>query len=99
MASALPRASSFESYRSQLSRGSRTPQDRRNRLDQYFQIKPQKPLVDVLQIQLHPLLERNSASSADLPQTGDTGTDAEAPALPILVETLIIADGQRPWPD
>src|SRR5437870_2425472 len=42
-------------------------------------IEAQRPVIDVIQIQLHPLLERKVAASGDLPQTGQPRLYAKAP--------------------
>ena len=62
---------------------------------QYFKVQPQRPLVDVLHIQLHPLLKWNRITAVHLPQTSDSRFNAEAAALPILMESLVIAYGKR----
>src|SRR5712672_1234880 len=87
-ANGLPGAPHFGLYRDSWSRRSRAPEDRGNGLDENFQIKPQRPPIDVLQIQLHPSLEGNRASSADLPETGNAGANAEAPEMPVFAEPL-----------
>src|SRR5712664_39294 len=53
---------------------------------QNFQIKPEPPSVDILEIKLHPLLEWNGVTTANLPQASDAGLHTESAPVPILVE-------------
>ena len=39
------------------------------------------------------------AAAVDLPQAGDARADAEAAALPVLIESLVITHGKRPGAD
>ena len=41
------------------------------------------------------LFEGNGASAVDLPQAGNARADTKATALPILVESLVVAHGKR----
>src|ERR1043166_6108590 len=59
-------------------------------------IKPQRPMIDVLEIELHPLLERKVAATGNLPQTGQAGLHAETSLLPRLFHACRIAHRQRP---
>ena len=85
---------SWASHGTRLGRA-RPTQHRRNGARQDFYIEPERPFVHVLQVQPHPLLQRNRASAVDLPKTGDAGTNAEAPSLPIFIETLVVAHRKR----
>ena len=40
--------------------------------------------------------EGDGAAAVDLPQAGDARADAEAAALPVLIESLVIPHGKRP---
>src|SRR5262249_33044871 len=71
-------------------------QHRRNRTQQNLEVQPERPFVNVLQIQLHPLLERNVAATTHLPQTGDARLHAESPALPVFTEAFIVPHRQGP---
>ena len=55
-------------------RGGSTPlpcEHRPGRLEQYLEIEPQRPVVDVLKIQIHPFLETHIVSTGgNLPQPG-----------------------------
>jgi len=48
-------------------------------------------MVDIVHIQLHPLIKRNIIPSTDLPNTGDARPHAEPPAVPVFVETFIVS--------
>ena len=64
-----------------------------------LQVEPERPFVHVLQVEAHPLLEGNRAAAIYLPEAGDARADAEAAALPILAEAVVIALRQRAWAD
>ena len=63
---------------------------------QDLHVEPQRPTVDVLHVEPHPLLEAQGRAAADLPQTGDARSDAQPPAVPVMVEPLVIPQRQRP---
>src|SRR5574340_284911 len=48
-------------------------------------VVPERPLVDVLEVELHPTVEVDLVAAADLPDAGDAGLHGEAAALPALV--------------
>src|SRR6188474_2285837 len=56
----------------------------------------QRPAVDVLEVERDPVAERQRAATADLPQTGQAGTDAESPHIRRPGEPFDIAQRQRP---
>src|SRR6266446_1667650 len=63
-----------------------------------LQVKPQRPSANVLQIEFHPLFEGDRTPSLNLPETGNSRANAEAPPLPVLaesIEQLVIAQLQR----
>src|SRR5579863_3311967 len=99
MANAADLRRALEVWCFRYSRGAGTSQDRGNRLDQDLQVKLERPFIDVLQIQLHPLFKRDRASAANLPEAGDTRTNAEAAALPVFVEAFVVANRQWARPD
>ena len=66
---------------------------------QNLQVERQRPLIDVLHVQLHPALEWNAAAAHHLPQAGDPRLDAEAPAMPRSIEGFVVTYRQRPWTD
>src|ERR1035438_5061413 len=63
---------------------------------QDFEIEAERPSIDIFHIQFHPFFEGDGAAAFDLPQAGDAGADAEAAALPILMEPQVITQGKRP---
>src|SRR5580704_4558888 len=68
-------------------------QNSRYGLRQYLDIQPQRPLVDVLQVQFHPLFKRDRVAPVNLPKAGDPGLYAEPASVTISVEHLIVAKG------
>ena len=63
-----------------------------NGLRQDLEVEPQGPLVHVLKIQEHPLIERDSAAAVYLPEAGHAGLDAETATLPVFVESIEVAN-------
>src|SRR5574340_660715 len=45
-------------------------------------VVPERPLVDVLEVELHPTVEVDLVAAADLPDAGDAGLHGEAAARP-----------------
>src|SRR5579871_1322289 len=43
-----------------------------NGAQQNLEVEAERPHIDVLQVELHPLLEGNAVAAHDLPQAGDT---------------------------
>src|ERR1700681_788754 len=82
--------------RRQGSRGPSPFQNYGNGLCQDFEIHPQRPLVDVFHVQLHPFFERDGAAAVDLPEASNPWADTKAATLPVLMESLVIPDGKRP---
>ena len=70
-------------------RGGSTPFPRQHgprRLDQYLEIESQGPVVDVLEIQIHPFLETHIVSTGgNLPEAGKPGLHGKAPSLPVVI--------------
>lgn len=79
--------------------GSRSLQNGGNGLRQDFEVEPERPVIDVFHVEFHPFFEGNGAAAVDLPQAGDARADAEAVAVPVLIESLVIAHGKRPGAD
>jgi len=77
----------------------RSSENRWDGLCQDLQIQPEGPLVHIAEIQEHPLIEGNCAAAIHLPEAGDARFYTEPPALPILVETLVIPHWQRSGTD
>src|SRR5215467_7969197 len=90
-------AANFKTSRppSQLARA-QTSQDCGDGQRQNLDIEPERPTVDVLHVQNHPLLEGYGIAAGDLPQTSNSRRHAEPPPLPVLTEKLVIADGHSP---
>ena len=81
---AIPVAPRLESAMTTESRRSveviETPGSRRQQelgANQYLDVEPHAAPLQVLQIQLEPLLHRKAVSTFDLPQSGDSGLDFE----------------------
>src|SRR5208282_3738975 len=67
-----------------------------NGAQQNFQIKPQRPVINVFEVEPHPLLKvRDLVASADLPEAGDAGLHAQAAAVGQVVETSYLVHRQR----
>ena len=66
-----------------------------NRLKQYLEIQPQRPVVDIGEIHLHPILEPDLVSLGHtLPHAGEPRLHGEAPPLPRLVFIHLSGDGR-----
>jgi len=55
-----------------------------------FDIQPERALIDVLDVEAHPLVERDGAAAADLPQAGNARPAAEVAALPVIIEAVVV---------
>src|SRR6188472_3670072 len=53
----------------------------RHRMRQNQQIQRERPLIDVVEVHLDPIVESNCAATVDLPETGHTGPHTEAPQV------------------
>src|SRR5690242_1575970 len=58
------------------------------------QVQPERPIVDVLQVQTDPVVEPEIAAAADLPQAGQARRDAEAAHQGGLGEPIHVAERQ-----
>src|SRR5882672_1246447 len=47
-------------------------------LQKDLHVQSQSPVVDVREVQLHPLVEVDVVAAGDLPQAGEAGADAQA---------------------
>src|SRR6266478_5432755 len=63
-------------------------QHRGKRLEQDLEVQAQRPVLDIGEVKLQPLREREIAPAGDLPQAGQTRLDAETLALDALVEEI-----------
>jgi hypothetical protein len=67
---------------------------RGNCFHQNFEVELDRPVIDVLQVQLHPVLEADVMPAVDLPQASKPRLDAESALLPLFVESLDIPNRQ-----
>ena len=56
-------------------------------------------MIDVFHVEFHPFFEGNRASSVHLPEAGNPWADTKPAALPVLIESLVVAHGKGPGPD
>src|SRR5262249_61800782 len=63
--------------------------------EQNLQIEQQRPALDVLDVELDPVLELDLVAARDLPQTGDARPHAESPAV---VELVLLDFGRHRGP-
>src|SRR5580698_7928763 len=56
-----------------------------HRLQNELEVVRQRPMVDVLHVEIHPLFERRLVSAADLPDACEAGPDRKPAPLPSLV--------------
>src|SRR2546422_513537 len=77
--------------------GARSEQNNGNRPAENLQVKPQRPVIDVFQIQPHPVGEvMHLVAAADLPEASQPRLDAQAPAMRQVVESPDFIERQRP---
>src|SRR5687768_15656792 len=62
-------------------------------------VERERPLVDVLEVELHPVIEAQVAAATDLPESCDTLGNTEAANEPCFTEVGDVARRQRTWPD
>lgn len=79
-------------------RCSRSFYDGGDGLEENFNIQQQGPLVNVLQIKLHPFFEGQGAPPIDLPQACNARADAESSAMPVFIEFMKVAHGKGTRP-
>src|SRR5580704_13479097 len=65
--------------------GAAAREDHGQRLQDELEVLPQAPVIDVLHVQVHPLLERDLIATAHLPDARQAGSNGKPPALPGLV--------------
>ena len=67
---------------------------------QDYHIQPVRPVIDILQVERDPFVEvLDAISSADFPSAGETGFDAQAAALRVLLDGFDLLHWQRAWAD
>src|SRR5262245_59503002 len=69
------------------------------RLEQDLDVEGERPVLDVVEVQLEPLREWEIAPPGDLPQAGEARLQAEALALDALVEEVNVSQRHRARPD
>ena len=73
-------------------------QDHAGGFEKDFKIEPERPLVDVFQVQFHPVVKADIVTAGgDLPQAGDAGLHGKPAALPQIVFLYFRRD-RRPGP-
>ena len=73
-------------------------QHRRHRLEQYNEISPGRPRIDIRVIEPHPLVEREVRSTRDLPQTRDSRLHRKSAPSECIVSSNFTRQ-RRPGPD
>src|SRR2546425_2843662 len=74
-------------------------QDCRDGSCQDGKIEPDRPVVDVLHVEIHPMVKGNSAPAVDLPEASDAGPHAEPAPLPVLADPKVVPYGERSRPN
>src|SRR5580698_10667473 len=59
-----------------------------------FQVEPERPVVDVLEIEFHPLVETDLVAAADLPDASEDGLHGKAATVPRVVVLHLGGDGR-----
>src|SRR5690348_17161060 len=84
-------------FRPPASLRARADQHNRNRAPENFDVEPERPVVDVLEIEADPILEiLHVVPSAYLPETGQARPHAQATAMREVVEAFHFVNRQRP---
>src|SRR5215213_11654373 len=73
-------------------------EDREGRLEENRDVEPDRPVLDVEEIEPHQVVEGEVRAAGDLPQARDPRQDEVALPVPVL-ETFVVADGERPRAD
>src|SRR5258708_3585740 len=60
-------------------------QNRRNRAQQDLQIERRRPVVDVLQVELHPAIEVDVIAAADLPEARQSWLHRQPAPVPAVI--------------
>src|SRR5512134_3657573 len=78
----------------------RTPaaDDRERRLDQDRDVEPDRPVLDVVEVEPDEVVEGQGRAPRDLPEARDPGQDEIALPVPGF-EPLVVADRERAGPD
>src|SRR5690348_16730070 len=71
-------------------------QDGGNRAQENLEVEPERPVVNVFEVEAHPFLEvGNLVAALDLPETGEAGLDAQTAAVREIAETADLVHRQR----
>ena len=62
-----------------------------------FRSKSERPLIDVLQVHSHPVIEANVASTIHLPKASHPWLDAKTAFVPLQIDALDIPHRQGSW--
>src|ERR1017187_10620677 len=77
-----------------LSAGAEAGQDDGHGAGEDFEVEPEGPVVDILEVEFHPLVEADLVAAADLPDAGEAGLHGEAAAMPRIVVLDLAGDGR-----
>src|SRR5665647_442699 len=70
----------------------------RDGLQHDLHVEPERPVVEIFEVELHPLLKGDVVPAVDLPEARDARLHREPSPLPILVLFYLVGDG-RPRTD
>ena len=70
----------------------------RDRLRDDRDVEPDRPVLEVREVESHEIVERETRPAGDLPEAGHAGEDEIACPVPVL-EQLVVAERQRPRAD
>src|SRR5580698_8124829 len=59
-----------------------------------FEVEPEGPVVDVLEVEFHPLVKTDLVAAADLPDASEAGLHGEAAAMPGVVVLHLAGNGR-----
>src|SRR5512133_1732529 len=74
--------------------GAALGEHRRRGLEEDRDVEPDRPVLEVVEVEPHEIVEREVAAAGDLPQAGHAREHVVAAAVPRL-EALVVADGER----
>src|SRR6266571_7774630 len=66
-----------------------------DRSQQNLQVEARRPVIDVIEVELHPAIEVNRVAAADLPETRQSRFHRKAPAMPPVIRRDFLRNG---WP-
>src|SRR5438045_6346303 len=90
------RARRFQLQIKRPSLGADAGEHNRHGAEEDFQIEPEGPVIDVLEIEPDPFAEiGDMIAAADLPEASEAGFDAETAAMGEIIKALDFIDRQR----